>query len=150
MRSTQHHGVRCSAFIALGVLAAGVITACSAGDSAGAGGAAVSGEPGASAGGSGGAAASASATSTVSAPPPPAWGPPSWSSCLPHGIVTTCAEYCASYNLSCATACTSPYTGKPVGVLTFNNSTCTSFIPGGTACDAEIYTSQSTRCCCGI
>ena len=138
-----------STFIVMGLLTATLAPACSAGDSADSATA-----TGASEGGAGGGVSATTTTttttSTVSAPPPPAWGPPSWSSCLPHGIVTTCAEYCASYNLSCATACTNPYTSKPVGALTFNNATCTSFMPGGTACDADIYTSQSTRCCCGI
>ncbi len=135
-----------STFIVMSLLTATLAPACSAGDSAESATAISASEGGAG----GGVDATTTTTSTVSAPPPPAWGPPSWSSCLPHGIVTTCAEYCASYNLSCATACTSPYTGKPVGALTFNNATCTSFMPGGTACDADIYTSQSTRCCCGI
>ena len=140
-----------SIFIVMGLLVASLAPACSAGDDADSddaprgGATAVSTSDGGAGGGVG-----ATTTSTVSAPPPPPWGPPSWSSCLPHGIVTTCADYCADYNLSCATACTSPYTGKPVGALTFNNSTCTSFILGGTTCDADIYTSQSTRCCCGI
>ena len=135
-----------SIFIVMGLLTAALAPACSAGDSADSATATGASEGGAG----GGVSATTTTTSTVSAPPPPAWGPPSWSACLPHGIVTTCADYCASYNLSCATACTSPYTGKSVGALTFNNSTCTSFMPGGTACDADIYTSQSTRCCCGI
>ena len=138
-----------SIFIVMGLLTAALAPACSAGDSADSATA-----TGASEGGAGGGVSATTTTttttSTVSAPPPPAWGPPSWSACLPHGIVTTCAEYCASYNLSCATACTSPYTGKSVGALTFNNSTCTSFMPYGTTCDVDIYTSQSTRCCCGI
>ena len=145
-----------STFIVMGLLTATLAPACSAGDGAdidgqrGGAATAISTSEGGAGGGVGATSTTTTTTSTVSAPPPPAWGPPSWSSCLPHGIVTTCAEYCASYNLSCATACTSPYTGKPVGALTFNNATCTSFMPGGTACDADIYTSQSTRCCCGI
>ena len=138
-----------SIFIVMGLLTTTIAPACSAGDSADSA-TAIGASEGGAGGGVGAATTTTTTTSTVSAPPPPAWGPPSWSACLPHGIVTTCAEYCASYNLSCATACTSPYTGKPVGALTFNNSACTSFMPGGTACDAEIYTSQSTRCCCGI
>ena len=94
--------------------------------------------------------ASATTSTTAVSAPPPAWGPPSWTTCLPHGLVTTCAAYCASYSLSCSPACQSPYTGKLVGAMTFNNATCTSYFPGGTSCEADIYTADSARCCCGV
>lgn len=92
----------------------------------------------------GGATKTGGATTTAPA------GPPAWSDCLPHGAVKTCAAYCAAVGSTCSNTCVSPYTGKPAGVLTFNNATCTSFAAGYTsACEGDVYPDAATRCCCG-